>query len=89
MLPPIRYRKFGGFNFFANWTQPTIFSSILAVNDPLNGASEFMNIGAQIDTRLVMFSHLESTLSIGYARGWQIDDDRNFGEFMISLKLLH
>lgn len=89
VLPPIRYRKFGGFNFFANWTQPTVFSSILAVNDPLVGDAQYMNIGAQVDTRMVVFSHLESTLSFGYARAWQLNEDRNFGEFMISLKLLH
>jgi hypothetical protein len=88
VLPPIRFRKFGGFNFFANWTQATIFTSFLTANDPDFGNSQYYNIGTQIDTRMVMFSHLPATLSIGYARAWQLDNDRNFGEFMISLKLL-
>jgi hypothetical protein len=88
VLPPIRYRKFGGFNFFANWTQATIFTSFLTANDPDFGNNQYYNIGTQIDTRMVMFSHLPATLSIGYARAWQLDSNRNFGEFMISLKLL-
>ena len=89
VLPPLRYRKFGGFNFFANWTQASIFTSFLSTKSPDIESQQYANLGIQVDTRMVMFSHLASTLSFGYARAWQLDADRSFGEFMISLKLLH
>jgi hypothetical protein len=90
VFPPIRFRKMGGFNFFANWIQPSIFSSVLWAKDVNFKAEKFANLGAQLDLRMVMFSLLPSTISIGYARAWEIGnadtDARN--EFMISLKLL-
>lgn len=89
VLPPIRYRKFGGFNFFANWTQATFFTSVLSTRDPFYGNNQYLNFGTQIDTRMVIFSHLPSTLSLGYARAWDLDGNRNFGEFMVSVKLLN
>lgn len=89
VLPPIRYRKLGGFNFFANWTQFSLFSSFLTTSDPLFGANEFYNLGTQMSTRLVMFSHLPATLSIGYARAWDLGRSNSHGEFLISLNLLN
>ena len=47
----------------------------------------FRNIGFQVDTKLVMFSHLSSTLSFGWARAFAIGkDSRQFNEWMVSLK---
>ena len=88
VLPPIRFRKLGSFNFFANWMQPAIFSSFLFTDDVLTGTGKFVDLGFQLDTRFVMFSLLPSTLSIGYAKAWDLDNDNSFGEWMISLKLL-
>ncbi len=88
VLPPLRFRKFGGFNFFANWMQTSLFSSFLAVNDPQGGHREWANIGGQMDLRMVVFSHLPSTLSFGYARAWDLNQTRSYGEWMISLKIL-
>ena len=45
------------------------------------------NIGGQIDFRLVIFSNLPSTFSVGYAFAFE----KHYGpveEFMISLKIL-
>ena len=42
--------------------------------------------GAQIDVSLVMFSNLESMLSIGYARAFEHGEHSD--EFMASLRLL-
>ena len=40
-----------------------------------------------MDTKLVMFSHLSSTLSFGWARAFSVGADSNeFDEWMISLK---
>jgi len=43
--------------------------------------------GAQIDFKLVFFSSLSSTFSLGYAVAWEADQ-RTSREFMISLKIL-
>ena len=48
---------------------------------------EVGNVGAQIDFRLVIFSALESTLSIGYAAAKE-DGHSMDTEFMISLKIM-
>ncbi|NNF34295.1 MAG: hypothetical protein HKN68_09315 [Saprospiraceae bacterium] len=88
VLPPIRFRNLGTFNFFVNWIQPTIFGSVLWTDHVLTGGSKYANMGFQIDTRLVTFSLLPSTLSFGYARAWDLDQDNSYGEWMISLKLL-
>jgi len=88
VLPPIRFRKVGTFNFFANWIQPTIFGSVLVTDDNLTGSGKYANLGFQLDTRLVMFSLLPSTISFGYAKAWDLDNDNSYGEWMVSLKLL-
>jgi hypothetical protein len=89
VLPAIRFRKFGGFNFFANWIQPTVFTSILKTSDTLGPSNDVYNLGAQIDLRMVTFSLLPSTLSFGYAKAWDIDGPESYNEWMISLKILH
>jgi hypothetical protein len=94
ILPPIRYKKLGFFNLFANWTQASIFASALVSRDYDQEYDEsyidkFVNIGAQIDTRVVLFSLLPSTFSIGFARAYDINDTQmSYDEFMISLKIL-
>ena len=41
----------------------------------------------QLDTRLVMFSHLSATLSIGWARAYDLENDsKSYDEWMLSLK---
>ena len=116
LLPPIRYKKLGFFNLFANWTQASVFTSVLYSQDfypnggghpknaqyifdipnPLGVSSDdpiwtdiFVNFGAQIDTRIVLFSLLPSTISIGVARAYDIISEDSYDEFMISLKLLN
>lgn len=96
VLPPLRFRKLGGFNFFVNWIQPTVFSSILSVetgeDDPINPdflVTQAVNLGGQLDIRMVTFSLLPSTLSFGYAKAWERNGSGQFDEWMISLKLLH
>ena len=114
LLPPIRYKKLGFFNLFANWTQASVFASVLysqnyeagggknqqyfilglphplgkSFDDPI-WTDTFVNFGAQIDTRVVLFSLLPSTISIGMARAYDIINEDSYDEFMISLKLLN
>jgi hypothetical protein len=97
-LPPIRYRKLGFFNFFATHSHATIFAGGLftknydttVVLDQVSNveySESFRNIGFQIDTKLVMFSHLSSTFSFGWARAFEIENDhKSYDEWMISLK---
>ena len=91
-MPALRYRKLGFFNFFATYSHPSIFAGVLFSND-YNGTTDverkesFSNIGFQIDTKLVMFSHLSSTLSFGWARAFDNNiDNKYYDEWMISLK---
>ena len=92
VFPPIRFKKFGGYRFFANWIQPMVFGSYLGTRDVgFEGDSyyeQFANAGIQIDLRLVTFSFLPSTISFGYANAWDLDSGRRFNEWMISLQLL-
>ncbi|NNK29190.1 MAG: hypothetical protein HKP06_13220, partial [Flavobacteriaceae bacterium] len=78
-LPPVRYRKFGFFNLFATHSHATLFAGGLFTNNyvtttgmnqvsNVKTSEDFRNIGFQVDTKLVMFSHLSSTLSFGWAR---------------------
>jgi hypothetical protein len=97
-LPPLRYRKLGFFNLFATHSHATIFAGALYTNNyetttDVNQASNikyserFKNIGFQVDTKLVMFSHLHSTFSFGWARAFEMRNDKNsYDEWMISLK---
>jgi len=97
LLPAIRYRKLGFFNLFATYTHPTIFAGGLFTRNfqnpsnpnrnPIETNSSFKNIGLQLDTKLVMFSHNSSTLSFGWARAFSEGiNAKTFDEFMISLK---
>jgi len=98
ILPPIRYRKLGFFNLFATYSHATIFAGGLfttnydtaVVENQVSNAEyseNFRNIGFQVDTKLVMFSHLSSTFSFGWARAFEIgNDNKSYDEWMISLK---
>jgi hypothetical protein len=101
ILPAIRYRKFGFFNLFATYTHPTIFAGSLFTKnyeefeDKSKGAGKigkeysetFRNLGFQIDTKLVMFSHLSSTISFGWAKAFsEGKDHKEYDEWMVSLK---
>jgi hypothetical protein len=97
-LPPLRYRKLGFYNLFATHSHATVFAGGLftknyeattdAAQVSFTGLSEsFRNIGFQVDTKLVMFSHLSSTFSFGWARAFEIgNENRSFDEWMVSLK---
>lgn len=88
VLPPIRFKELGGLNVYSNWMQATVFSSGLLTNEP-DMNNRFVNVGSQIDMKLVIFSLLESTFSVGYASAFDLDNDRKqYNEWMISLKLL-
>ena len=96
-LPPIRFRRMGFPALYSNWIRTAFFSSAIQVNIDGERATEplaqygyrrtLFNFGAQIDFRLVLFSNLQSTLSIGLARALETDIKAT-DEFMISLKIM-
>ena len=96
-LPAIKYRKLGFFNLFATHSHPTIFAGALFTKNYDDSSlkeiikkeytESFRNLGFQIDTKLVMFSHLSSTFSFGWARAFSIGNDyKEYDEWMVSLK---
>ena len=88
-LPPWRFQKIGIPNLYVTWMRTALFAGGIFTN--IGEASDLqekvVNVGAQIDFRLVIFSGLDSMLSIGYA-GATGDDRKTTTEFMISLKIL-
>jgi hypothetical protein len=96
-LPPVRFRKLGFPALFCNWMRTAVFASAIRANIDGEPAEEplprygfrrtLFNLGAQIDFRLVVFSNLSSTFSIGYARALEKDIKAN-DEFMVSLKIM-
>ncbi len=88
-LPPLRFRRAGIMNLYANWAQINLFTSGLVTNiDSDEHLERYYNMGAQLDVKMVVFSILESTLSFGYASAWNdITGDRG-DELMISLRLM-
>jgi hypothetical protein len=88
VLPPLRFRRLGFFNLYCNWSQLSLFASGLSANPGRPEAEEdLLDAGAQLDFKLVVFSRLESTLSVGAAAA-VARDRRRTGEFMVSLKIL-
>lgn len=86
--PPIRFRRLGFMNLYANWAQVNFFSSGIVTNiDDESFRQRYYNAGAQLDVKLVIFSILESTLSAGYATAWNYDNQNRSDEWMISLKI--
>ena len=87
-LPPITFRRFGFLSLYCNWARVALFASGITTDfDSRPDSRTLWNIGAQIDFRVVLFSLLNSTFSVAYARAYE----KGFGpknEFMISLKIL-
>lgn len=88
VVPPLRFRRFGGESAYCTWAQLVLFSGGITTNmDSPSLAATAGDIGAQLDFRLVFFSALESTLSFGYAAAAE-KSEKLTQEFMVSLKIL-
>ncbi len=88
-FPAGRFEKAGWPSFYANWIHPAVFVQGLVADawDDERPRRELLSVGAQVDVKVVLFSNLESTVSVGYARAFE-DGVRLGGEWMASLKLL-
>ncbi len=87
-LPPWRFRRFGFTSMYFRWLQLAVFSGGVVTNfDEPSLQDSRMNLGAQLDLRLVTFTHFNSTFSLGYAVA-RDKEQKISHEFMVSLKIL-
>jgi len=87
-LPPLRFRRLGFSSLYCTWARCALFTGVLVANPHAPAfCREVADVGVQVDFKLVMFSNLSSTFSLGYAFGLE-KDQRTAREFMISLKIL-
>ena len=86
---PIRFNNFGALQCYPNYIQFCLFGHDLMTDwwgsEKLNKAN-YISAGAQMNIQMVFFTHMKTTLSLGYARAWGNGLDQD--EFMVSLKLL-
>ena len=69
--PPLRFRKAGIPSFYFRWADLSLFTTGLATDLDEDGFRRgLVNVGAQVDVRVVTLSHLDSTLSFGFASAW-------------------
>ncbi|MBO6585925.1 MAG: hypothetical protein JJ953_07480 [Gracilimonas sp.] len=88
-LPPVRFKRAGFMNLYANWAQLNLFTTGLLTNiDDDTFLQRYYNAGAQLDFRLSVISILESTFSVGYASAWNDIAGTRSDELMISLRLM-
>jgi len=87
-LPPVTFRRFGFMDLYCTWARLAVFTSGIVTDfDDAAFSRKLVNFGAQLDFRIVVFSLMNSTFSVGYARAYEKGlPGRN--EFMISLKLM-
>ena len=87
-LPPIRFRRLGLPVMYFNWARLSFFSSGIITNiDSRRHRRKLVDLGAQMNLKIVLFSSLESTFSLGYAISAE-EEMKPKEEFMISLKIL-
>lgn len=87
-LPPIRFDHVGFPALYGNWMRFALFSTGIVTNmESEEFRREVVNVGAQMNLKLVLFSSLESTFSVGYAGAFE-EGRGPTDELMISLKIL-
>ena len=88
VLPPLRFRRAGIPSFYLQWADLSLFATGLSVNlDDAATRSTLASVGAQLDVRLITLSHLESTLSTGFAVARE-QGGRRHTAWMFSFKIM-
>ncbi len=68
VLPPLRFRRVGIPSWYFQWADLSLFATGLMTDvDQPAARRTLASAGAQLDVRMVTLSHLESTLSLGFA----------------------
>lgn len=66
--PPLRFRRVGIPSAYLRWANLSLFTAGLVTDvDDTAMRRSFASAGAQVDLRVVTLSHLDSTISFGYA----------------------
>jgi hypothetical protein len=88
MLPPLRFRRLGIPSAYLRWAGLSFFATGL-LTDFHDGALSrgVQSLGTQLDVRLITLSHLESTMSVGFATAQGQGIPRR-NSVMVSLKLM-
>jgi len=86
-LPPLRFRRLGVPELYVTWASASLFGGGLVTEIGRDLQQEAWDLGAQVDLKVVLFTNLSTTLSLGYARAWR-EDVLSSGEFMVSLKIM-
>ena len=87
-LPPLRFKRVGVAALYANWLRLAFFTSAIATDvDDSAWRRQLVDAGAQLNVKIVIFSSLESTFSVGYARAME-EGAHPSEELMVSLKIL-
>jgi hypothetical protein len=88
MSPPLRFRRVGTPSFYLRWADLSLFTTGLMTDvDDAAARRTLASAGAQIDFRLVTLSHLESTVSAGFAVARERDGPTT-SAFLFSLKIM-
>jgi hypothetical protein len=88
MLPPLRFRRAGIPSFYLRWAALSLFATGLVTDvDRASVRRELASVGAQLDVRLVTLSHLNSTVSFGFASAWG-PDVPSTTDLMFSFKIM-
>lgn len=86
-LPPVVFQHAGTTSFFANWASLALFTGGIATNiDEASVRRDVVNVGAQLDIRLVALSLHQFTVSFGYANAYE-GGRKISDEFMASLRI--
>ncbi len=87
-IPPLRFSDFGFPSFFLTWMRPALFTSGIFTNiGSPDIQRKLADFGGQLDFKIIFMSHLQATLSLGYAAA--VEKAKHLSnEFMISLKIL-
>jgi hypothetical protein len=86
-LPPVVFTRLGTTSFFANWASLALFTGAIATNlDDAAIRRNVVEVGAQLDIRLVALSLHQFTLSFGYANAYE-GGRKISDEFMASLRI--
>ena len=88
MLPPLRFRSVGTPSMYLRWAGLSFFATGLATDvDDAATRRTFGSAGVQLDFRMVTLSHLDSTLSFGYAVAGE-EGAPSSSVFMFSFKIM-
>lgn len=87
-LPPFRFSNIGFTSFFLNYARASLFSTAIVTNmDSKDYRRSLLDLGAQVDFRVIMLFNLKLTFSVGYALAFEKDQSLA-DEIMVSLKIL-